>query len=41
MNGHPGGIAHTRHLLDLASLPAGARILDLGAGAGESVLLMR
>ena len=41
MNGHPGGAEHTRRLLELADLPAGARILDMGAGAGEAVLLAR
>ena len=41
MNRHPGGEEHTRHMLERAALPAGARILDLGAGAGESVALMR
>ena len=40
MNGHPGGTEHTRHMMDLADLPAGARILDLGAGAGEAVALL-
>ena len=35
MNGHPGGIEHTRRMLMLADLPAGARILDMGAGSGE------
>ena len=41
MNGHPGGAAHTRRMLALAGLPAGARILDLGAGGGETVALLR
>lgn len=41
MNRHPGGRAHTRRLLELAGLPAGARLLDLGAGDGESVRLLR
>ena len=41
MNGHPGGTEHTRRLLELANLPRGARIIDLGAGAGEAVQLMR
>ena len=41
MNGHPGGPEHTAHMLDLAALPAGARVLDMGAGAGEAVSLMR
>lgn len=41
MNSHPGGQAHTQHMLDVAALPLGARILDLGAGAGEAVATMR
>ena len=41
MNRHPGGEEHTRHMLALAALPEGARILDLGAGAGESAELLR
>ena len=41
MNGHPGGEAHTRRMLELARLSPGARILDLGAGAGETVALLR
>ena len=41
MKGHPGGAEHTRRLLALAALPCGASILDLGAGAGESVRLLR
>ena len=40
MNRHPGGAEHTRRMLSLAVLPAGSRILDLGAGAGEAVELM-
>ena len=41
MNGHPGGIEHTRRLLELAELPAGASVLDMGAGAGETLALLR
>ena len=41
MNGHPGGQGHTRHMLELAALPRGARILDLGAGAGETLRVLR
>ena len=41
MNGHPGGIEHTRRLLELASLPVGASVLDMGAGAGETLALLR
>ena len=41
MNSHPGGAGHTRQLLDIAALPAGSRILDLGAGDGSTVSLLR
>lgn len=41
MNGHPGGESHTRRLLALSGLSPGARVLDLGAGAGEAVALLR
>jgi len=41
MNGHPGGEAHTRHMITLADLTAGASVLDMGAGSGEAVRLMR
>ena len=40
MNGHPGGTEHTRHMLELADLPAGTGVLDMGAGAGEAVALL-
>ena len=41
MKGHPGGLEHTRHMLDLAELQAGASVLDMGAGAGEALALLR
>ena len=41
MRSHPGGEAHTRRLIELASLPAGASVLDMGAGAGETLALLR
>ncbi|MBO5555879.1 MAG: class I SAM-dependent methyltransferase [Oscillospiraceae bacterium] len=41
MNGHPGGEAHTLHMLKKAGLSAGASILDMGAGAGETLTLLR
>ena len=41
MKGHPGGEAHTRRMIELAALPGGARVLDMGAGAGEGVRLLR
>lgn len=37
---HPGGIATTRHLLSRAQLDP-CRILDMGAGNGQSVELLR
>ena len=41
MKSHPGGAGHTRSLLASAALPKGSRVLDLGAGAGESLELLR
>lgn len=41
MKSHPGGSEHTRRLIELAELPAGASVLDMGAGAGESLALLR
>jgi ubiquinone/menaquinone biosynthesis C-methylase UbiE len=41
MRGHPGGDGHTLRLLELAELPEGAFVLDMGAGAGESLALFR
>ena len=41
MNGHPGGKEHTLRMLELAELPRGARVLDMGAGAGEALRLLR
>jgi len=41
MNRHPGGGEHTRRLMELANLPDGASVLDMGAGAGETVELLR
>lgn len=41
MNGHPGGEAHTLHMLEQAELPRGARVLDMGAGTGETLRLLR
>lgn len=41
MTRHPGGEENTRRLLSLAALPAGASVLDMGAGAGEAVALLR
>ena len=41
MNGHPGGTEHTRRMIALADLPEGACVLDMGAGSGETVRLLR
>ena len=41
MKSHPGGLEHTLRMIDMAGLQEGARVLDMGAGAGESLLLMR
>lgn len=41
MNRHPGGIAATETLLAHAKLLPGIRLLDLGAGDGETVRFLR
>ena len=41
MKSHPGGEAHTLRMLELSGLTAGSRVLDLGAGAGEAVRVLR
>ena len=41
MRSHPGGEAQTRRMLALAGLPRGAAVLDMGAGAGETLALLR
>jgi arsenite methyltransferase len=38
--GHPGGLELTRRAIELAALPAGARVVDIGCGEGESVRLL-
>lgn len=40
MLGHPGGVAHTRYLIELSFLKPPGRWLDMGAGAGEGVALL-
>ena len=40
MNGHPGGEFHTRQLLERSGLTPPAKLLDMGAGLGESVKLL-
>ena len=47
MDRHPGGEEHTRYMIELADLKQVAeanqslRIIDLGAGAGETVKILR
>ena len=41
MKSHPGGEAQTRLLIERGELSAGASVLDMGAGAGEALSLLR
>ena len=41
MLGHPGGEAHSRYLIELGFLNTPARWLDMGAGDGSTVRLLR
>lgn len=41
MKGHPGGREMTQALMSLAALEPPGRILDIGAGAGDSLDLMK
>lgn len=41
MQGHPGGEAHTNYMIELSFLPAGSKWLDMGAGDGTSVRILR
>ena len=41
MNRHPGGEEQTLHLLEHIELRKGMKALDLGAGEGETVRLLR
>ena len=41
MRGHPGGEQHSRYLIELAFLDKGAKWLDMGAGDGSAVRLLR
>jgi arsenite methyltransferase len=38
---HPGGQRMTERLLQLAPLPSGARILEIGCGSGQTVLYLQ
>ena len=38
---HPGGEKHSRYLIELAFLEKGAKWLDMGAGDGSTVRLLR
>ena len=41
MNRHPGGEEQTIHLLKSIELKKGMKALDLGAGEGETVRIMK
>ena len=41
MLGHPGGEEHSRYLIELSFLTPPAKWLDMGAGDGEAVKLLR
>ena len=41
MLGHPGGEEHSRYLIELAFLDKGSKWLDMGAGDGSAVRLLR
>ena len=41
MLGHPGGEKHSRYLIELAFLDKDTKWLDMGAGDGETVRLLR
>lgn len=41
MNCHPGGKEHTYRMIRLAAPESGAKILDMGAGSGETVDILR
>ena len=41
MRSHPGGEEYTRRLIELGELPEDASVLDMGAGAGGAVEMLR
>ena len=41
MNRHPGGEAQTLHLLEYVKFRKGMEALDLGAGEGETVRILK
>ncbi len=41
MLGHPGGETHSRYLIELSFLEKGSKWLDMGAGDGAAVRLLR
>ena len=41
MLGHPGGEEHSRYLIELTFLEQGSKWLDMGAGDGSTVRLLR
>lgn len=40
MNRHPGGMEHTKQMISLSGLLPPAKILDMGAGFGESAAML-
>lgn len=41
MNAHPGGEKHSRYLIELSFLEKGSKWLDMGAGDGATLRLLR
>ena len=41
MKSHPGGLGHSQHMIALSALAVPSRWLDMGAGDGETVRLLR
>lgn len=41
MNGHPGGLAHTKRMVSLSGLNPPSTILDMGAGDGTAVRFLQ
>ena len=41
MQGHPGGEEHSRYLIELSFLPPPGKWLDMGAGDGSTVRLLK
>lgn len=41
MRSHPGGVSHSRRMIELSALEIPSRWLDMGAGDGETVRALR